>query len=226
MIYVVEDDNNIRELVLYTLEGAGYQAKGYPDGEQFYADFQPELAQAFLLDVMLPGESGLQILHRLRQQPETRDIPILLATALSSEGDTVRGLDLGADDYLAKPFGMMELLARLRAALRRSGRMENTPLLTWGVLTMDESRHLVTVEDQVIGLTAKEYDLLHLLLLGDGAVVTRDEILSKVWQVTGDMELRTRTMDVHIRTLRQKLGRAGAYIETVRGIGYRLERLG
>ena len=133
---------------------------------------------------------------------------------------------MGADDYLAKPFGMMELLARLRAALRRSGRMENTPLLTGGVLTMDESRHLVTVEDQVIGLTAKEYDLLHLLLLGYGAVVTRDEILSKVWQVTGDMELRTRTMDVHIRTLRQKLGRAGAYIETVRGIGYRLERLG
>lgn len=225
MIYVVEDDNNIRELVVYTLEGAGYQVKGYPDGEQFFEDFQPALAQAFLLDVMLPGENGLQILRRLRQQPETRDIPILLATALGSEGDTVQGLDMGADDYLAKPFGMMELLARLRAALRRSGRMGNMSLLTWGTITMDESRHIVTVKDQVVGLTAKEYDLLHLLLQGEGAVITREEILSKVWQVTDDMGLHTRTMDVHVRTLRQKLGCAGAYIGTVRGIGYRLEKL-
>lgn len=224
MIYVIEDDNSIREMVLYTLQSAGYTAEGYQDGEQFYANYRPAIAEAVLLDVMLPGENGYQILRRLRQHPESQEIPILLVTALGNEGDIVYGLDLGADDYLTKPFGTMELIARLRATLRRSVRSESDSILAWGSLHMDESRHCVTVDGQTICLTAKEYDVLRLLLLGKGAVVTRGEILNKVWQVTGDMELRTRTMDVHIRTLRQKLGIAGSCIETIRGIGYRLVR--
>lgn len=222
VIYVVEDDASIRELMLYTLHRAGYTAAGFADAAQFRKAFQPETARAVLLDIMLPGESGLQLLSWLRQEQACRKLPVLLLTALDSERDTVRGLDLGADDYITKPVGMMELLARLRAALRRVEEDGQTGLLTYGSICLDEQRHQTTVDGASVALTAKEYALLRCLMQRGGAVLSREELLQRVWGVRGDLELETRTVDVHIRTLRRKLGTAGAYIETVRGVGYRM----
>ncbi len=222
VIYVVEDDASIRELMLYTLHRAGYTAAGFADAAQFRQAFQPEMARAVLLDIMLPGESGLQLLSWLRQEQACRKLPVLLLTALDSERDTVRGLDLGADDYITKPVGMMELLARLRAALRRVEEDGQTGLLSYGPICLDEQRHQTTVDGAPVALTAKEYALLRCLMQRGGAVLSREELLQRVWGVRGDLELETRTVDVHIRTLRRKLGTAGAYIETVRGVGYRM----
>ncbi|HIX91001.1 MAG TPA: response regulator transcription factor [Candidatus Agathobaculum pullicola] len=224
MIYCVEDDAGIRELVVYTLQNTGMQARGLEDGSALFAALREKKPQLILLDIMLPGEDGISILRRLRQTQETADIPVILLTAKNTEYDKVVGLDSGADDYVAKPFGMMELVARIRAVLRRTqtepGGAEDARLLVAGDICVDERAHSVFVGEQEVQLTLKEYQLLRLLMKNRGAVLTRDVLLENIWGYGNESE--TRTVDVHIRTLRQKLGAAGSMIETVRGVGYRM----
>lgn len=221
MIYLVEDDDSIRELVLYTLHTTGFEAEGFQNAAGFWQALEKELPQLVLLDIMLPDEDGLHILKRLRAGAETADLPVMMLTAKSSEYDRVVGLDSGADDYLPKPFGMMELVSRVRALLRRAAKpAAEDKLFTAGTLTVDVKRRAVTVEGEPVSLTYKEFELLCYLLENRGVVLSRDQILSKIWDYNYSGE--TRTVDVHIRTLRQKLGDAGALIETVRGVGYRL----
>lgn len=221
MIFCVEDDDAIRGLMLYALNAAGFEASGFPDGEGLFAALQTELPGLILLDIMLPGEDGISILKRLRGQTATAAIPIIMATAKGTEYDKVTGLDLGADDYLAKPFGMMELVSRVKAVLRRCQPQPERTLLSLNGLTMDLLEHTVTAGGERIALTLKEFELLRLFLSSPGVVFTREALLAGVWdtEFTGE----TRTVDMHIRTLRQKLGGYGAMIETVRGVGYRLE---
>lgn len=221
MIYFVEDDNSIRKLVLYSLTSAGLEAEGFSHPQQFWEAMEHSLPQVILLDIMLPGEDGLTILKKLRDDRRTAHTQIILITARGSEFDKVVGLDAGADDYVSKPFGMMELMARVRAALRRAGQSEDTAnIYTYGSLTVDSARHLVQVDGKEISLTLKEFQLLALLLEHHDTVFTRDQLLSTVWGY--DFDGASRTIDVHIRTLRQKLGAAGMYIQTIRGIGYKL----
>ena len=221
MIYFVEDDNSIRKLVLYSLTSAGLEAEGFAHPEQFWAAMEKKLPQVILLDIMLPGEDGLTILKKLRADRRTENTQIILITARGSEFDKVVGLDAGADDYVAKPFGMMELMARVRTALRRAGQNESTaPIYTFGSLTVDSGRHQVQVDGEEIVLTRKEFQLLALLLEHQDTVFTRDQLLSSVWGYDFDGE--TRTADVHVRTLRAKLQENGNLIETVRGVGYRM----
>jgi two-component system alkaline phosphatase synthesis response regulator PhoP len=225
MIYFLEDDNSIRELVVYTLSSTGFEAKGFPKPRDFWAAMEQEIPSLVLLDIMLPEEDGLQILKKLRANPQTRKLPVMMLTAKDSEYDKVLGLDNGADDYLPKPFGMMELVARIRALLRRTGDGAGEEKeYTIGSLFVSPSRHIVRVNDQEIALTLKEFELLCYLLENDGMVLTRDKILLKIWGYDFDGE--TRTVDVHIRTLRQKLGEWGSIIETVRGVGYKIDRKG
>ena len=223
MIYCVEDDAGIRELVVYTLRNTGFEAEGCPDGAALTAALRKQTPQLILLDIMLPGEDGITILRRLRAAPDTADIPVILLTAKTTEYDKVVGLDTGADDYIAKPFGMMELVARIRAVLRRTeARAESDgphPLVAGGIC-VDERAHTVFADGQEVQLTLKEYQLLTLLMKNRGAVLTRDVLLENIWGYGSENE--TRTVDVHIRTLRQKLGADGALIETVRGVGYRM----
>ena len=223
MIYCVEDDAGIRELVVYTLRNTGFEAEGCPDGAALTAALRKQTPQLILLDIMLPGEDGITILRRLRAAPDTADIPVILLTAKNTEYDKVVGLDTGADDYIAKPFGMMELVARIRAVLRRTeARAESDgphPLVAGGIC-VDERAHTVFADGQEVQLTLKEYQLLTLLMKNRGAVLTRDVLLENIWGYGSENE--TRTVDVHIRTLRQKLGADGALIETVRGVGYRM----
>ena len=223
MIYCVEDDAGIRELVVYTLRNTGFEAEGCPDGAALTAALRKQTPQLILLDIMLPGEDGITILRRLRAVPDTADIPVILLTAKNTEYDKVVGLDTGADDYIAKPFGMMELVARIRAVLRRTeARAESDgphPLVAGGIC-VDERAHTVFADGQEVQLTLKEYQLLTLLMKNRGAVLTRDVLLENIWGYGSENE--TRTVDVHIRTLRQKLGADGALIETVRGVGYRM----
>ena len=224
MIYCVEDDAGIRELVVYTLQNTGMEARGLADGGALFAALREKKPQLILLDIMLPGEDGISILRRLRDTQETADIPVILLTAKNTEYDKVVGLDSGADDYVAKPFGMMELVARIRAVLRRTqaepGGEEQARLLVAGEICVDERAHSVFVGEREVQLTLKEYQLLCLLMKNRGAVLTRDVLLENIWGYGNESE--TRTVDVHIRTLRQKLGTAGAMIETVRGVGYRM----
>lgn len=224
MIYCVEDDAGIRELVVYTLQNTGMEARGLEDGGALFAALREKKPQLILLDIMLPGEDGISILRRLRDTQDTADIPVILLTAKNTEYDKVVGLDSGADDYVAKPFGMMELVARIRAVLRRtqaeSGSEEQARLLVAGEICVDERAHSVFVGEREVQLTLKEYQLLCLLMKNRGAVLTRDVLLENIWGYGNESE--TRTVDVHIRTLRQKLGTAGAMIETVRGVGYRM----
>ncbi len=221
MIYFVEDDNSIRKLVLYSLTSAGLEAEGFARPSEFWAAMEKKLPKVILLDIMLPEEDGLSILKKLRADKRTERTQILLITARGSEYDKVVGLDAGADDYVAKPFGMMELVARVRAALRRAGQTEETsPVYTLGKLTVDSARHLVSVDGENIVLTLKEFQLLSVLLEHHNTVLTRDQLLSTVWGY--DFDGASRTVDVHIRTLRQKLGAAGGYIQTIRGIGYKI----
>ena len=221
MIYLVEDDDSIRELVLYTLHTTGFEAEGFRNAADFWQALEKELPQLVLLDIMLPDEDGLHILKRLRAGAETADLPVMMLTAKSSEYDRVVGLDSGADDYLPKPFGMMELVSRVRALLRRAAKPEaEDKLFTAGSLAVDVKRRAVTVDGEPVILTYKEFELLCYLLENRGVVLSRDQILTKIWDYNYSGE--TRTVDVHIRTLRQKLGDAGALIETVRGVGYRL----
>ena len=224
MIYCVEDDAGIRELVVYTLQNTGMEARGLEDGGALFAALREKKPQLILLDIMLPGEDGISILRRLRDTQETADIPVILLTSKNTEYDKVVGLDSGADDYVAKPFGMMELVARIRAVLRRTqaepGGEEQARLLVAGEICVDERAHSVFVGEREVQLTLKEYQLLCLLMKNRGAVLTRDVLLENIWGYGNESE--TRTVDVHIRTLRQKLGTAGAMIETVRGVGYRM----
>ena len=221
MIYLVEDDDSIRELVLYTLHTTGFEAEGFRNAAVFWQALEKELPQLVLLDIMLPDEDGLHILKRLRAGAETADLPVMMLTAKSSEYDRVVGLDSGADDYMPKPFGMMELVSRVRALLRRAAKpAAEDKLFTAGSLAVDVKRRTVTVDGEPVILTYKEFELLCYLLENRGVVLSRDQILTKIWDYNYSGE--TRTVDVHIRTLRQKLGDAGALIETVRGVGYRL----
>ena len=221
MIYLVEDDDSIRELVLYTLHTTGFEAEGFRNAADFWQALEKELPQLVLLDIMLPDEDGLHILKRLRAGAETADLPVMMLTAKSSEYDRVVGLDSGADDYMPKPFGMMELVSRVRALLRRAAKpAAEDKLFTAGPLAVDVKRRAVTVDGEPVILTYKEFELLFYLLENRGVVLSRDQILTKIWDYNYSGE--TRTVDVHIRTLRQKLGDAGALIETVRGVGYRL----
>lgn len=221
MIYLVEDDDSIRELVLYTLHTTGFEAEGFRNAADFWQALEKELPQLVLLDIMLPDEDGLHILKRLRAGAETADLPVMMLTAKSSEYDRVVGLDSGADDYMPKPFGMMELVSRVRALLRRAAKpAAEDKLFTAGSLAVYVKRRAVTVDGEPVILTYKEFELLCYLLENRGVVLSRDQILTKIWDYNYSGE--TRTVDVHIRTLRQKLGDAGALIETVRGVGYRL----
>ncbi|HWQ58520.1 MAG TPA: response regulator transcription factor [Clostridia bacterium] len=221
MIYCVEDDESIRDIEVYTLRQTGFEAEGFPDGASFYAALREKTPELVLLDVMLPGEDGVSILHALKANAATRDIPVLMATARGAEYDKVASLDLGADDYLVKPFGMMEMVSRVRAVLRRAAPKTAKPRLRMGSVELDAERHSVEVEGERVELTYKEFEMLRLFLTHPGMVFTRDRLLSEVWGVEYGGE--TRTVDVHIRTLRQKLGAGGALIETVRGVGYRME---
>ncbi len=224
MIYLLEDDENIRELILYTLRAQGAAAQGFPRPSAFWQAVQEQAPSLVILDIMLPEEDGLQVLEKLRRDPPTQRVPVLMLTAKDSEYDIVRGLDSGADDYLSKPFGMMELLSRIRALQRRAGTPAVEPPspeeYRCGPLWVCPARHLCKVGEETISLTRKEFDLLCLLLEHRGAVLTRDQLLDRIWGYSFDGE--SRTVDVHIRTLRQKLGEVGSWIETVRGIGYKL----
>ncbi len=221
MIYVVEDDPGVLALELYALRQAGYEAEGFACAADFRAAVRAKVPQLALLDVMLPGEDGLSLLRALRAQPETRRLPVIMVTAKDGEMDKVQGLDGGADDYLTKPFGVMELLARIRAALRRSEPEARPKALTVGEICLDFVTHRVTSGGAEVALTHMEFELLAFLMRHRGQAVTREMLLDEVWGIAyaGD----TRTVDVHIRTLRQKLGDAGAQIATLRGVGYRME---
>ena len=219
MIYLVEDDNSIRELVLYTLNSSGLEAEGFDRPSAFWPALERQRPDLLILDIMLPEEDGLTILKRLRETD--RDLPVMMLTAKSTEYDKVVGLDSGADDYLAKPFGMMELMARVKALLRRSARREETAgQYELGRLALNVGQHTVKVDGESVTLTLKEFELLQLLLEHKGMVFSRDQLLNRVWGYAFDGE--NRTVDVHIRTLRQKLGPCGDYIETVRGVGYKI----
>lgn len=221
MIYLVEDDNSIRELVAYTLHSAGFTAEGFERPAAFWSAMEKELPELVLLDIMLPEEDGIAILKKLRNATRTKKIPVILLTAKSSEYDKVVGLDNGADDYVAKPFGMMELLARVKAVLRRSeGASAEEIEYCVGNLQVSKSRHEVKRSGEIIILTLKEFELLCLLLENKGRVMTRDQLLNNIWGYGFDGE--NRTVDVHIRTLRQKLGDEEGLIKTVRGIGYKI----
>lgn len=221
MIFCVEDDTSIRDIEVYTLQSTGFEAAGFADGSAFFAALRETTPQLVLLDVMLPGEDGVAILKKLKANDRTSSIPVIMATAKGAEFDKIVSLDLGADDYLVKPFGMMEMVARVKAVLRRAAPQENAQVLTHGNLSMRLGEHTVTANGARVELTLKEYELLRLFLSHPGLVFTRDRLLSDIWGIDYDGE--TRTVDVHIRSLRQKLGACGALIETVRGVGYRLE---
>lgn len=224
MIYLVEDDDSIRELVIYTLQTTGLQARGFSCAEEFWEAMQKDLPSLVLLDIMLPDEDGLTILKKLRDGSRTSRLPVIMLTAKSTEYDKVMGLDGGADDYIPKPFGMMELVARVKALLRRSRPEEKGSIHRLGTIVLDASKHVVTVNGKPVTLTYKEFELLQFLMENEGIVLTRDQLLSTIWGYDFDGE--TRTVDVHIRTLRQKLGPASGYIETIRGVGYKAEEIG
>ena len=220
MIYLLEDDDSIRDLVIYTLQSQGMEAKGFPRPSAFWEAMAEHTPSLVLLDIMLPEEDGISVLKQLRSSARTCRLPVIMLTAKGTEYDKVLGLDAGADDYLVKPFGMMELLSRIRALLRRTEREVN--IYRCGVLTVNQTRHTVTVNGREVVLTQKEFEVLCLLLKNRGQVLSRERLIEDVWgyAFTGE----SRTVDVHVRTLRQKLGEAGAYIETVRGYGYKISR--
>lgn len=220
MIYLLEDDDSIRKLVLYGLDSQGFQAKGFALPSEFWRAMDAEMPELVLLDIMLPEEDGLSILRKLRARPATKRLPIIMLTAKNSEYDRVIGLDHGADDFVSKPFSMLELIARIRAVLRRAEPAQASGDFSLGLLFVSPDRHEVKVGGKDVTLTNKEFDLLCLLLRNKGIVLTRATLMDRVWGFESERE--NRTLDVHIRTLRVKLGEAGSYIETVRGIGYKI----
>ncbi len=221
-IFVVEDDENIRELVLYALNGSGFEAVGFENGTELFEELSKNMPSLVLLDIMLPLEDGLSILKKLRSNSQYRDLPVIMLTAKGSEYDKVKGLDMGADDYITKPFGVMELISRVNAVLRRSGMSKSSNKLTYANISIDNERHTVTVGGSNVTLTFKEYELLYFLLINSEIVLSRDKIMEVVWGF--DFECESRTVDMHIKTLRQKLGTAGECIKTIRGVGYCLRK--
>ncbi|MBQ8281471.1 MAG: response regulator transcription factor [Lachnospiraceae bacterium] len=221
MIFCVEDDSSIRDLMIYTLNASGFEAVGFSDGQSFLEALAVKKPELVMLDIMLPGEDGISVLKKLRSHRDTKDIPVIMATAKGTEYDKVIGLDLGADDYMAKPFGMMEMVSRIKAVLRRCAPKEAVQELKIGELEINVGEHTVTAAGERVQLTLKEYELLKMFMENPGHVYTRDQLLSIVWGMEYVGE--TRTVDVHIGTLRTKLGSCGEYISTVRGVGYRME---
>lgn len=221
LIYIVEDDKNIQEIESYALGSAGYDVRCFDDGAAFSEAMKAVLPDLILLDIMLPGEDGLSILKRLRSDNETRNLPIIMVTAKSTEIDTVKGLDQGADDYITKPFGIMELMSRVKAILRRVKKDESEDVLRYKNIVLDQDRRLCTLDGEKVELTFKEYELIKLFLNNTGIVLTRDSIMASVWGY--DFTGESRTVDMHIKTLRKKLGAAGGMIVTVRNVGYKLE---
>lgn len=221
MIFCVEDDNGIRDLMIYTLNAAGFETKGFAEGKALFEALHGETPCLIMLDIMLPGEDGISILKKLRQEASTAKIPVIMATAKGTEYDKVIGLDLGADDYLVKPFGMMEMVSRVKAVLRRTEHQEKSKILQVGKLMMNTAEHTVSADGKRVQLTLKEYDMLKKFMENPGIVFTREQLLQSIWD--SDFMGETRTVDVHIGTLRTKLDGCGDYIETVRGVGYRME---
>ena len=221
IIYVVEDDTDIRELESYALKNSGYDIVQFDSGKGVFESCLEKQPSMLLLDIMLPGENGMEILHRLKENASTKDIPVIMVTAKGSEYDKVLGLDSGADDYIAKPFGMMEMVSRIKAVLRRCSPKKKEHIYSNGCINMNIDAHIVSVNDNKIDLTYKEYEILKLFLSNQGIVFTRDQLLSEIWGV--DYFGETRTVDMHIKTLRQKLGESGRTIKTVRNVGYRME---
>ena len=221
-IYVVEDDNDILEIETFALKNSNYEVKGFTNAKDFYAAVEDKVPSLAVLDVMLPDEDGLQIVQKLRHNPRAAHIPIIMVTARTTEIDKIKGLDMGADDYLTKPFGVMELIARVRALLRRSSEgREEKKILSLDELSMDDEKHAVYVNDKTCELTFKEYELLKMFLDNVGIVLTRENIMNRIWGT--DYSGETRTVDMHIKTLRQKLGDTGNRIKTIRNVGYMLE---
>ena len=220
MIFYVEDDSSIRELVIYTLKTTGFEAVGFENGREFFRALSAETPELILLDIMLPDEDGIRILKKVKSMEVCRQVPVILLTAKGTEFDKVIGLDSGADDYITKPFGMMELVSRVKAVLRRFDRGESSSVLKFSIIELNVKRHQVTVSGEPVALAKKEFELLKYLLENQGIVLTRDKMLETIWGYDFDGE--TRTVDVHVRTLRQKLREGGSLIETVRGVGYRI----
>lgn len=221
LIYIVEDDVNIREIERYALKNSGFDVREFERGKDLYQAIEHKVPSLILLDIMLPKEDGLDILAKLRNHKATHNIPVIMVTAKSTELDKVKGLDLGADDYMTKPFGIMELISRVKALLRRTEETENVTLLTNGNIVVDTKKRSVMVAGEICELTYKEFELLKMLLLNRGIVLTRDKIMDQVWGF--EYEGESRTVDMHIKTLRQKLGEAGSVIKTVRNVGYKIE---
>ncbi len=221
LIYIVEDDTNIREIETFTLKNSGYQVMDFSCAREFYRAIKEKTPDCVLLDIMLPDEDGMEILQKLRKNKETRRLPIILVTAKTTELDRVKGLDTGADDYIIKPFGVMELISRVKALLRRSMGEEREKLLQVGEIVMDDEKHKVFVGGQLCDLTYKEYELLHMLMQNRGIVLSRNVIMDRIWDMSCDVE--SRTLDVHLKTLRAKLGESASHIKTIRNVGYRME---
>lgn len=218
LIYVVEDDINIREIEVFALKNSGYSVQDFECARDFYKRIQEKVPDLILLDIMLPDEDGLHIVEKLRSRTDTRRVPIIMVTAKTTEIDKVKGLDIGADDYITKPFGIMELISRVKALLRRSLDIQHEKFIALGALFLDDEKRAAYVDDELCELTYKEYELLKYLLINVGIVLHRDQIMEKIWGI--DFEGESRTLDMHIKTLRQKLKSAGAMIKTVRGVGY------
>ncbi len=221
MIYILEDDKNIREIESYSLKNSGYSVEEFEYAKPFWNKVSERKPDLVLLDIMLPDSDGVEVLKKLRRNPETKKVPVVMVTAKSSEIDKVKGLDNGADDYITKPFGVMELISRVKAVLRRVNQMEEEKLMRLHEIFMDNEKRMVYVSDVPCELTYKEFELLKLFLQNAGIVMARESIMERVWGV--DFEGESRTLDMHIKTLRQKLGVAGKYIKTVRNVGYRIE---
>ena len=220
-IFIVEDDSNIREIEMFALKNSGYMVEGFENAKDFFKRISEKKPDLVLLDIMLPDVDGMEILARLKNVPETKPIPIIMVTAKTTEIDKVKGLDTGADDYVTKPFGVMELISRVKALLRRTNDMNEDKILTLGEIKMDLDKRSVWADDKTVELTYKEFELLRLLMQNAGIVLHRDVIMERIWGA--DFEGESRTLDMHIKTLRQKLGGAGAHIKTVRNVGYQVE---
>lgn len=221
MIYIVEDDVNIREIERYALKNGNFDVEEFERGSDLFAAIAKKIPSLIILDIMLPDEDGLDILKDLRAKKETKQIPVIMVTAKSTELDKVKGLDMGADDYLTKPFGIMELISRVKALLRRTEHLAEADVITCGCISLDSKKHAVKVNQQVCELTFKEFELLRYLMLNEGIVLSRDKIMDQVWGF--EYEGESRTVDMHIKTLRHKLGEGGAQIKTVRNVGYMIE---
>lgn len=221
LIYIVEDDQNIREIESFALKNSGYQVCDFSNAKDFYRAVKEIKPDAVLLDIMLPDEDGMEILQKIRKTPETKRLPVIMVTAKSTELDRVKGLDMGADDYIVKPFGVMELISRVKALLRRSMTEDEEKVLKVDEIVMDDERHVVFVDEKQCDLTFKEYELLRLFMTNRGIVLSRALIMDRIWDINCDVE--SRTLDVHLKTLRAKLGESAHHIKTIRNVGYRME---